>query len=212
MAAHHLSGQMDHAGRIQQIRCAQDRTGKHSGLIQDVAISFDHNATLDEHRQSVRLQDVRIISSSQTIGNNNLATVSHADSATKRGKEPPMKSNTKIVTVAAAEEEPDAECEALAAAYLKAVAAGDAAQLLRWCVANDGLDLRTATAFVEQVRLLLADMLCGRRKSGALTGEDMLRLCALMDRCAQYLKVNTGVRHIFGLLAVQSLPDSGNRG
>ena len=36
-------------------------------------------------------------------------------------------------------------------------------------------------------------------------------LCALADQCAQYLKVNTNVKQIFGLLAVDALPD-GNRG
>ena len=123
-----------------------------------------------------------------------------------------VRSRCEQITVAGEGEDGDEEVRALASAYLKAVSTGDAAQLLRWCAANDGVDLRTASAFIEQVRLLLADMLCGRRKSGGLSKADMLRLVALMDRCARYGKVNTGVRHLFGLLAVQSLPDSGNRG
>ena len=40
----------------------------------------------------------------------------------------------------------------------------------------------------------------------------MLRLCALMEKLMQYLKVNTGVKQLFGLLAVQSLSGLGNRG
>lgn len=125
---------------------------------------------------------------------------------------PTVRSRCELITAVEEDKPADGETEALAAAYLKAVAAGDEAQLLRWCAANDELDGRTATAFVLQVKLLLTDMLCGRRKSGGLQKTELMRLCTLMDRCTQYLKVNTGVRQLFGLLAVQSLPDSGNRG
>ena len=125
---------------------------------------------------------------------------------------PTIRSRCESVSVSGEEAPEDAEILELAEAYLKAAATGNEAQLLRWCAANEGMDNRTATAFVLLVKRLLTDMLCSRRKSHGLTGADMLRLCTLMDRCAQYLKVNTGVRHIFGLLAAASLPDSGNRG
>ena len=36
----------------------------------------------------------------------------------------------------------------------------------------------------------------------------MMRLVALADRCTQYLKVNTNVKQLFGLLAVAALPES----
>ncbi len=102
--------------------------------------------------------------------------------------------------------------KALAADYLKAVAAGDEAQLLRWCAQNEDLDSRSMLAFAQEVRLRLADMLCLRQKAKKLSRADMVRLCALMDTVTQYLKVNTGVKQLFGLLAVESLADSGNRG
>ena len=106
----------------------------------------------------------------------------------------------------------DEGVKALAAGYLKAVAAGDEAQLLRWCSQNEGVDAKTLAAFAQEVRLQLADMLCLRQKAKKLTRADMVRLCALMDRLTQYLKVNTGVRQLFGLLAVESIASSGNRG
>ncbi|MCR5577105.1 MAG: DNA polymerase III subunit [Oscillospiraceae bacterium] len=106
----------------------------------------------------------------------------------------------------------DEAVQALAAGYLKAVAAGDEAQLLRWCMLNENVDARTLLAFTQEVRRLLTDTLCFRRKAKKLTRADMLRLCALMDKLAQYLKVNTGVRQLFGLLAAESLGGSGNRG
>ena len=106
----------------------------------------------------------------------------------------------------------DEAVQALAAGYLKAVAAGDEAQLLRWCMLNEGVDAKTLLAFTQEVRRLLADTLCFRRKEKRLTRADMLRLCALMEKLAQYLKVNTGVKQLFGLLAAESLGGSGNRG
>ena len=103
------------------------------------------------------------------------------------------------------EDAPD-EAKALAAGYLKAVAAGDDAQLLRWCAAQEGIDSRSALAFFEQTRLLLADMLCGRAKTRGLSPAALMHLEALTERCIRCLKVNTGVKHLFGLLAVASLP------
>lgn len=100
----------------------------------------------------------------------------------------------------------------LAHAYLKAVAAGDEAELLRWCCANEGLDNASALQFTEDVTALIADMFCGREKPVKLSAENMMRLHALMEKCRDYLRVNVGVKHIFGLLAVSSIADSGNRG
>ena len=126
---------------------------------------------------------------------------------------PTVRSRCASVTLGGGERDgADEAVQALAAGYLKAVAAGDEAQLLRWCMLNEGVDQKTMLAFTQQVRILLTDTLCFRRKEKRLSRADMLRLCALMDRLAQYLKVNTGVRQLFGLLAVESLAGSGNRG
>ena len=108
--------------------------------------------------------------------------------------------------------ERDEEADKLSAAYLKAVASGDRAKLLRWCTENEGLDNRSAAAFADSARELLADMLCGRKPSQGLTEESIAELLRLMERCGRYLSVNTGVKHIFGLLAVDSPLGSGNRG
>lgn len=106
----------------------------------------------------------------------------------------------------------DSGLQDLAGEYLKAVASGDRAKLLRWCAANEGMDGRTAADFVDCTGRLLADMLCSRRKSHPISRADMLRLHGLMDECAARLRVNAGVKHIFGLLAVDSIAGGGNRG
>ncbi len=100
------------------------------------------------------------------------------------------------------------EIKELAAAYLKAVGTGDAAQMLRWCTANEDMDGRNLAAFAEEVRQNLADALCYRKKLKGLSREDLLRLCALMEKIIRYQKVNTGVKQLLGLLAVDS-PGSG---
>ena len=99
----------------------------------------------------------------------------------------------------------------LAAGYLKAVSTLDLAQIYRWCAQNDGLDTGAMAAFLEALRLRLADMLCLRVKSGRLSREELMGLYRLSEKCTQYLKVNTNVKQLFGLLAVDALPD-GNRG
>ena len=120
---------------------------------------------------------------------------------------PTVRSRCAAVNVAGeAEKAPDAADE-LALGYLKAVAGGDEAQLLRWCVQNEGIDGPAMAAFLDALRLHLADLLCARQRAKRLTRADCMRLYALADRCTQYLKVNTNVRQLFGLLAVAALPD-----
>ena len=42
--------------------------------------------------------------------------------------------------------------------------------------------------------------------------EELLRLHGLLNRCRAWAKVNTGARHIFGLLAVDAIANEENRG
>ena len=106
---------------------------------------------------------------------------------------------------ASAAEDADDAVRTLAAGYLKALGTGDEAQLLRWCALGEGVDGRTFAAFCVEVRRLLTDALCCRSRLKGLTREDMLRLCGLMETLIRYQKVNTGVKQLFGLLAVDSL-------
>ena len=106
----------------------------------------------------------------------------------------------------------DAETEKLAKAYLKAVSSRDPMKLYAWCAANESMDTRAAAEFLDCARELTADMLCSRKNAPGLSAEELFRLDALLARCCEYLRVNTGVKHIFGLLAVDSISGSGNRG
>lgn len=125
---------------------------------------------------------------------------------------PTVRSRCALINLGGAVKTEKGEKPALALAYLKAVAAGDEAELLRWCFKNEGLDNASAMEFCEDVCTLAADMLCQREKNPGLSPAELLRLSRLMERCRDYLRVNVGVKHIFGLLAVDSIADSGNRG
>lgn len=106
-------------------------------------------------------------------------------------------------------DEQDEESIKLASAYLKTVASGDLAALCRWCAAGDAMDIRAASDFCLAVSTLIADILTHRRKNPGLSTGELVRINALMEKCGAYLKVNTGVKHIFGLLAVDSIAGGG---
>lgn len=104
----------------------------------------------------------------------------------------------------------DDEAAALARDYLRTVAAGDAAGIFAWCTANEGMSVLQATAFADAARELIADMLCRRQDDMGMNKAQLLRLVELLDKCRTYLRVNTGVKHVFGLLAVDSAASAGN--
>lgn len=119
---------------------------------------------------------------------------------------------SRCVSVHASGESAETEDETvrtLVSGYLKAVCGGDEAALMRWCAQNEGVDARTMLAFCGALRERLTDALCQRQKLKGLPRGELMRLAELADRLTQYLKVNTGVKQLFGLLAVDSLPDSG---
>lgn len=98
----------------------------------------------------------------------------------------------------------DEESAARADRFLELVAAGDRGKLLRWCAENESIDNRTAVAFNEAVAARLTDMLSGAKRDRGLDKGQLLALGRLNRLCADYLRVNTGVKHVFGLLAVDA--------
>ncbi len=102
----------------------------------------------------------------------------------------------------------DGESERLALAYLKAVSGRKRDRLLLWCAQNEGIDLNSAGEFVDAVTEIIGDMLCSRRADMGFSQKELMHLSGLAARCSRYLKVNVGVKHIFGLLAVDSIPEA----
>ena len=106
----------------------------------------------------------------------------------------------------------DEETMKLAKTFIRIAASGDRVKLYAWCAKNEGMEPREAAEFLDCAGSLTADMLCLRRNDLGLSREELTRLHGLIERCGAYLKVNTGVKHIFGLLAVDAVAGSGNRG
>ena len=125
---------------------------------------------------------------------------------------PTVRSRCTQINCQGESQERDKELETLAEAYIKAVAAGNRAKLYSWCCANEGMDGRQAAAFADYAMERLGDMLCGRKKDLGLSRRQLMKLYGLLRRCSTYLRLNVGSKHIFGLLAVDSIDSSGNRG
>lgn len=96
------------------------------------------------------------------------------------------------------------EIRTLAEDYLRAVASQDRLTLLRWCLAQEGMDAQTLAAFLPVVQHWLVHLL-------AEPDETVLpqALCAqqlrLMENCENYRRANVGTKHIFGLLSVSGV-------
>ena len=96
------------------------------------------------------------------------------------------------------------EIRALAEDYLRAVASQNRLTLLRWCLAQEGMDAQTLSAFLPAVQHRLVHLL-------AEPDETVLpqALCAqqlrLLETCERYRRANVGTKHIFGLLSVSGV-------
>ena len=97
--------------------------------------------------------------------------------------------------------EENPEIAALADEYITRVLNGNAAELTAWCMENEKLEARKMSEFLHSVKRKLIEML--RFTEGKKRIMDNI---GLIDRCLEYQTVNTSVKHLFGLLAVKSLP------
>ena len=67
-------------------------------------------------------------------------------------------------------------------------------------------------AFLDCVCACTADRLTGRAGSEGMSPARLLELYELLERCLKMLQVNTGVKQIMGLLAVDAIAEDENRG
>ena len=102
----------------------------------------------------------------------------------------------------------DDKSSKLAREYLSCVSQGDTARLCSWCGKNEGMDQGSLLEFIYCSRDLIADILCSRCKDIRLSSFQLLELDELLCRCISYTKVNVGVKHIFGLLMVDSINEA----
>ena len=103
----------------------------------------------------------------------------------------------------------DPESRKLAEDFLRQVARGDRAELLRWCARSEEMDTRTMTNFLDCACACTVDRLTGRTDSEGMSPAELLEVHALLERCRKMLRVNTGVKQLFGLLAVDAIAERG---
>jgi hypothetical protein len=116
-----------------------------------------------------------------------------------------VRSRCVTLTGPGASDAPEAAACARAERWLDAVAAGDRLALVAFSNDEGGMTGPDAQEFVRAAKCLLTDVLCGRADPRGLDRAALLRLTKLMDRAAEYLRFNVGVRHVLGLLSVESI-------
>lgn len=115
---------------------------------------------------------------------------------------------SRCVTVSLNGEKTGADEHTMAQAekYLDLVSKNDPVELLSFFNSLGDMTGTEAQSFVDCCIDLLTDMLCRRRSDKGLSRKHMMALVGLMNRVGEYLGANVGVKHIFGLLSVRSLP------
>ena len=114
-----------------------------------------------------------------------------------------VRSRCVLLSCTGDEDAEDETAAALADEFVAIERRGDTPALTAWCFAHETLDARA-----------LGDLLLAlkRRYTALLLSEkDKMRIMdiiRLLDRCMKYQTVNTGVKHILGLLAVRSAAET----
>ena len=93
----------------------------------------------------------------------------------------------------------DGSIAKLADEFVEQLESGDVPGFTAWCFEHEKMDARMLSDFLFGVKRRLTEKL--------KTAPDKKRIMGnieLIDRCLKYQTVNTGVKHIFGLLAVRS--------
>ena len=117
---------------------------------------------------------------------------------------PTVRSRCARLSLNGEEAEPEDGAGERARGFISAAAGGDRIKLLTWCLKNEDMDTAAASEFTLRAVELLTDMLCLRSPCQGMDRARMMGLIKLLEDCGERLKVNTGVKHIMGLLAVDA--------
>lgn len=101
------------------------------------------------------------------------------------------------------DEQDDEQAVQDALSMLEAVSTGSRASMLKWSAAAEGMDTKRAAAMLNCARTRLADILRGA-EGPELSPETCASLDAMFQKCSAMLKLNTGVKHVFGYIAVSA--------
>ena len=104
------------------------------------------------------------------------------------------------------------ETIALVSEYYKAVTDPKREHLFAFCSEKGELPLSGAQEFFRALKEYTADILAERRSNPGLTREELHAIYRLGEKNELYAQSNVGVKHLFGLLMVNSPSGSAKRG
>lgn len=119
-----------------------------------------------------------------------------------------VRSRCVIINLNGSEAPPDEDILELSGRFAQLLSRGDALELLRFFNGLGDMSGEQAQTFAACCKSVFTDMLCLRRDSGGLGRRQIMELIALMDRADAYLRSNTGVKHVFGMLSVRCVPEA----
>lgn len=108
-----------------------------------------------------------------------------------------VRSRCVLLSCAGEEDAEDEEAAALADELVALEQGGNVPRLTEWCFEHEAMDARTLGRLLDALRRRYTAMLVQSPDRARI-----MDIIQLVDRCAEYQTVNTGVKHIFGLLAV----------
>lgn len=101
--------------------------------------------------------------------------------------------------------DPGEEARERAARWLNTAASGDRFRLLTLAGEFEAMSAEQALGFVRAAKLQLTDALCGRAGIAGFPRGELLRLTQLMTKAEEYFRFNVSVKHVLGLLSVESI-------
>jgi len=108
---------------------------------------------------------------------------------------------------ARAEESFDGDTLQRAEEYLRLAGKKDLPKLIRLLTDWEKLEIGDVRSLVRAISCRLTEALCLRADALGMSRETLHRLLKLMDTAEDYLRVNVSAKHIFGLLAVDTIPE-----
>ena len=120
-----------------------------------------------------------------------------------------VRSRCSVLNLGGDEDALDPEAIKAADDFLRDVGSGSHEKLFQWILQNEG-SMEDTRVFVDTALCRIGDLLSGRALAGLLTPEQGMHLYRLLSQCAVYLRSNVNTRHIFSLLAAESIYESEN--
>lgn len=114
-----------------------------------------------------------------------------------------VRSRCVLISCAGEEDAEDETSAALADEFVSLERKGDTPALTAWCFEHETLDAISLGALLLALKRRYAALLVSAQDKMSI-----MDIIQLIDRCAQYQTVNTGVKHILGLLAVRSAAET----